>query len=55
MSYEAAVEIREAILELNKELKLVRLGLNALTALFADVVDQGAGSYPGHIRTRTEQ
>lgn len=54
-SYEAAVEIREAIAELTKELREVRVALNAMTEIFEDVVDKGAGSYPGYIRIRNEQ
>lgn len=54
-TYEAAVEIRDAIHELTKELREVRIALNSINELFADVIDEGSGQYPGYIRTRTEQ
>ena len=53
--YEAAVAIREAINELTKELREVRVALNAMNELFDEVVDKGAGSHPGYIRVRNEQ
>lgn len=49
-TYEAAVEIRDAITELTKELREVRVALNAITELFEEVIDKGAGQYPGRIR-----
>ena len=51
--YEAAVEIREAIMELTKELREVRVALNSINELFDDVIDRSAGeSAPGYIRMR---
>lgn len=50
-NYEAAAEIRDAIGELTKELREVRVALNAITELFEGVVDKGDGQYPGYIRT----
>ena len=47
-------EIPRAIAELTKELREVRVALNALTEIFDEVVDKGAGSYPGYIRVRSE-
>ncbi len=52
---DVAAEIRDAIEKLTAELKLHRLALTAISKTFDDVVDQGAGSYPGHIRVRNEQ
>lgn len=50
-TYEAAVEIREAISELTKELREVRSALNAIQDLFAQVIDPSAGEqFPGYIR-----
>lgn len=52
---DVAAEIREAIKELTAKLKLHRLALTAISKTFAEVVDEGAGSYPGYIRVRNEQ
>jgi hypothetical protein len=43
-SYDAAIEIREAIVELTKELKLLRETVQS-------IVDPLAGDLPGYIRT----
>jgi hypothetical protein len=48
-------EIPRAIAELTKELREVRIALNAMHELFEEVIDEGAGSYPGYIRIRNEQ
>jgi hypothetical protein len=47
--------IVEAIDRLASELREVRVALNAITEIFEDVVDKGAGNYPGYIRVRNEQ
>lgn len=50
-SYEAAIEIREAINELTKELKLHRLAMTALHTTLQDVIDPNAGEqFPGYVR-----
>jgi hypothetical protein len=48
-------EIPRAIAELTKELREVRVALNAMTEILDDVVDKGSGSYPGYIRVHNEQ
>ena len=48
-------EVSRAINELTKEVREVRVALNSLNELFDEVVDKGAGSYPGYIRVRNEQ
>jgi hypothetical protein len=52
---DVAAEIRDAIHELTKELREVRVALNAINEVVEEVVDKGAGAYPGCIRVRNEQ
>lgn len=47
-------EIPRAISELTKELREVRIALNAITETLEEVIDKGAGSYPGYVRVRQE-
>jgi len=51
---DVAAEIRDAIKELTKELREVRVAMNSINEIFDDVVDTGVGSYPGFIRVRKE-
>ena len=51
---QVVAEIREAINELTKELREVRVALNSINELFDEVIDKGSGQYPGYIRVRQE-
>lgn len=48
-------EIPRAIAELTKELREVRVALNSMNELFEEVIDKGAGQYPGYIRVENHQ
>jgi hypothetical protein len=48
-------EIPRALAELTRELREVRVALNAITETLEEVIDKGAGNYPGYIRVRNEQ
>jgi hypothetical protein len=51
---DVAAEIRDAINDLTKELREVRVALNAIHDIVEEVVDKGAGDFPGFIRIRNE-
>jgi hypothetical protein len=52
---DVVAEIPRAIAELTKELREVRVALNAITEILEDVVHKSGGNYPGYIRVRQEQ